>query len=143
MSRVSAFDLTSSPARVVAIESEAGAGSWDVILIDNGTSLALESAATFTGITSRARIAVITGTAFADVKSAPSDTSKYSAGPVNLRADAVYIIKSRTTSCALKAGPIYAKLQPVTVDVVNGIFKFNYVSNPNCDDRALISPADE
>ncbi len=141
--RPSAFDLTSSPARVVAIEAEAGAGSWDVVLVDNNGSLALESAATFQGVTSRARIGVITGTSFDDVLRAPKDTAAYSVGPVNLRMDAVYIVKSRVASCALKTGPLYAKLQPVEIDVVNGIFKFKFVQNPNCDDRSLVAPEED
>ncbi len=141
--RASAFDLLSTPPRVVAIESESGAGSWDVVLVDNNGSLALESAATFTGITSRSRIGVITGTAFADVLRAPKDTTDYTVGPVNLRMDAVYIVKSRVASCALTTGPTYAKLQPVLIDVPNGIFRFNYVANPNCDDRSLVAPEEE
>jgi hypothetical protein len=54
--------------------------------------------------------------------------------------DQVYVIKSRTASCALTAGPIYAKLKPVQIDVANGVFKFTYVDNPNCNDRSLVAP---
>jgi hypothetical protein len=138
--RPSAFDLASSPPRVVAIESEAGAGSWDVILVDSANGLALESAATFEGITSRARIAVINNTSFDNVGSAPGDTTKYSIGPVPLTLGSVYVIRSRTASCALQAGPIYAKLQPTAIDVTTGTFTFNYVANPNCNDRSLTAP---
>lgn len=140
--RASAFDLAASPPRVIAIESEAGAGSWDVVLIDSGNGLALESAATFDGVFSKARIATITNTAFDLVASAPKDTTAYSAGPVLLSLGAVYVIKSRTATCALTQGPIYAKLQPLEIDVAKGLFRFNFVDNPNCNDRSLIAPAD-
>lgn len=140
--RPSAFDLAASPPRTIAIESEAGAGAWDVVLIDNANGLALESAATFEGVTSKARIATITNTSFDKVATAPKDTTAYSVGPVQLSMGSVYVIKSRTATCALTQGPIYAKLQPLEIDVAKGIFRFAFVDNPNCNDRSLIAPAD-
>jgi hypothetical protein len=140
--RISAFDLGSGTPRGVAIEAESGAGSWDVVLLDNNGSLALESAVQFEGFKSRARIAEITGVAFEDVKRAPADTTEYTAGPLDLRMDAVYIVRSRLTSCGLLTGSIYAKLKPTEIDAANGIFRFSYVENPNCDDRLLIAPED-
>lgn len=139
--RPSALDLASSPARTVVIESEAGAGTWDIVLIDSGSGLAIESAATFEGVVSKARISTITNTAFDQVGSAPSDTTKYTVGPVPLSLNAVYVIRSRTASCALQSGPIYAKLQPLEIDAAKGLFRFNYVFNPNCNDRSLTPPA--
>jgi hypothetical protein len=139
----SAFDLAASPPRAVAIESETGAGSWDVVLIDNGSGLAIESAATFEGVRSKSRIAVITNTAFDKVTTAPKDTTSYSAGPVQLTMNAVYVIKSRVATCALTQGPIYAKLQPLEIDVAKGVFRFSYVDNPNCNDRSLIAPEED
>jgi hypothetical protein len=138
--RASAFDLASSPPRVVSIETEGGANSWDVVLIDNGTGLALESASTFEGITSRARITTINNTSFEDVGSAPGDTTKYTVGPVPLTLGSVYVIRSRTATCALTVGPIYAKIKPTAIDVAGGSFTFEYVANPNCNDRSLTAP---
>ena len=138
----SAFDLVASPPRTVAIESETAAGTWDVVLIDNGAALALESAVTFEGVRSSARIATIDNTSFDNIKSAPKDTVAYSAGPVNLALNKVYIIKSRTAPCAFTSGPIYAKIQPLEIDVPGGFVRFKYVDNPNCGDRSLDAPED-
>jgi hypothetical protein len=135
-----ALDLLSSPVRTVAIETESASGSWDIVLVDNGNGLAIESGVTFQGVTSGARIATISNTSFETVKTAPKDSAQYAPGPVPLALGKVYVIKSRVTSCALTTGPVYAKIQPVEIDVPNGKFRFNYVANPNCSDRSLDAP---
>jgi hypothetical protein len=66
----------------------------------------------------------------------------YSAGPIQLELGKVYVIKSRVAPCALTSGPLYAKIQPVEIDVTSGTFRFKYVANPNCADRSLDAPED-
>jgi hypothetical protein len=137
---VSALDLATDPIRPIAIEAPGATGNWDVVLLDGPDGLQLASAEGFEGLSSRAGIAVLEGTAFLDVRAAPRDTSAYTTGPVLLRTGVVYIIRSRRASCGFAAGVRYAKLQPVEIDRERGVFRAAIVRNPFCDDRALIPP---
>jgi hypothetical protein len=137
---VSAIDLANEPVRAIAIEAPGATGNWDVVLVDGPNGLTLLPAESMDGLASRARIAVIEGVAFADLREAPRDTARYTAGPVSLRTDVVYVIRSRSAVCGYTAGVRYAKLQPVEIDQQRGIFRAFVVRNPFCDDRALVPP---
>ena len=140
--RLSAFDLAGVPPRAVAIETEAGAGTWDVLLIDSEGGLALAPPAIFPGVESEAGVAVILNRPFDDVVEAPSGDEAYSLTPVMLRLDAVYVLRSRPVRCSTNTGPVYAKIRPVAINVAEGSFTFDYVENPNCGDRDLV-PAED
>lgn len=138
----SALDVVSSPVQAVPIETAGATGQWDVALVHDGGSLALVAASGFEGLSSRAAVAEIEGAVFADVDRAPSDTAAYSTEPVPLRSNAVYIIRSRRGSCGFTSGYRYAKLQPLSIDVAAGTFRFSIVRNPYCDDRSFVPPED-
>jgi hypothetical protein len=140
--RVSAFDLGGVPPRAVAIETEAGAGTWDILLIDQNGGLALAPAALFPGVESEAGVAIILNETFDAVVRAPGEDERYSLEPVQLRLDAVYVLRSRQVSCATSSGPVYAKVRPIEINVAAGTFTFEYVDNPNCGDRDLV-PAED
>jgi hypothetical protein len=137
---VSALDLASDPVSVVAIEAPGATGQWDVVLVDGPGGLALAPVGLFSAGTSRAAIAVIENRAFIDVDEAPRDEAAYSQEPVPLRANVVYVIRSRRSSCGFTTGVRYAKMQPVEIDQERGIYRFAVVRNPFCDDRALVPP---
>lgn len=137
---VSALDLASDPVSVVAIEAPGATGQWDVVLVDGPGGLALAPVGLFGGGTSRAAIAVIENRAFIDVEEAPRDEAAYSQEPVALRENVVYVIRSRRSNCGFTTGVRYAKMQPVEIDQVRGIYRFAVVRNPFCDDRALVPP---
>ena len=136
--RNSAFDLAGFPPRALPIESEAAAQRFDFLLMDRNGGLALAPAGLVDGFDSRASIATMTGVAFDDVERAPGDANKFTTDPVQLQLGVVYILKSRPAVCTLTTGVIYAKVQPIAIDVANGRFEFEYVYNPNCGERSLI-----
>ena len=136
--RPSVFDLASLPPRALPVEGEVGAFAWDFVLIDYQGGLALAPASTVDGIESRAGIATMSGSAFDKVVRAPGDSAAYSRQPVKLQTGVVYVLRSRPTTCTITTGVIYAKIEPVQLDVANGIFEFKYVDNPNCGDRSLV-----
>jgi hypothetical protein len=139
---VSALDLASDPVAAIAIEAPGATGNWDVVLVDQGGTLALAPAGYFSGVSARSAIATIQNRAFIDVTEAPRDTAAYSQAPVPLRTDVVYVIRSRRAACGFTAGYRYAKVQPIEIDQQRGIFRFAIVRNPYCDDRALVPPQD-
>jgi hypothetical protein len=138
---VSAVDVVSQPVSPVAIEAPGATGNWDFVLLDGPDGLMFSSSSeAFEGAPTGARIAVITNTSFLDVTEAPSDTAAYSRGPVPLRTDVVYVIRSRRAGCGFTSGVRYAKLQPIEVDPVAGTFRFAIVRNPYCEVRSLVPP---
>jgi hypothetical protein len=137
---VSALDLAADPVAAVAIEAPGASGNWDMVLIDTDGGLSFAPAGALPGFTSRARIAVIENQSFIQVTEAPRDTAAYTINPVRLRTDVVYVIRSRSANCGFSAGVRYAKVQPIEVDVVRGIFRFAVVRNPYCEDRSLVPP---
>jgi hypothetical protein len=106
---VSAMDLAPEPVFAVSIEAPGATGSWDFVLAEQGNALTLVPAGTFTGVPSRARIAVLEGVSMDDVVQAPRDTAAYTAAPVPLRTDVVYVLRSRRASCGLTTGHRYAR----------------------------------
>lgn len=139
---VSALDLVAQPVTAVSIEAPGALGNWDVVLLDGPNGLVLSSATVFEGAPAGGRIAMLQNRTFLEVTEAPQDTAAYSAGPVPLRTDAVYVIRSRRANCGFSSGVRYAKLQPLEVDPVRGIFRFAVTRNPFCEDRSLVPPAE-
>lgn len=137
MGQPSAYDFANlTPVRV---EASGAADNWDVVVTGTG-QLQLTPAGAFEGQTSRAGIATISGTSFADLKDAPSDTAAYSANPVNVTAGGVYVIRSRRVACSFTTDVYYAKVTAVTVDATRGLVTFAFVRNPYCGNRSFVPP---
>jgi hypothetical protein len=125
----------------VRIESPGAAGEWDLALdTKEGDLVFLPPGAL--GETSKARIIVMPGMAYPDVKRAPSDTTLYvgdEAVPVEL--GNVYVIRTRQeygiygTSCVY-----YGKLEPLDKDLVQQSVTFQFDVSPVCNSRKLIPP---
>ena len=139
---VSAVDITADPVTPLPLEVPGLTNNWDFVLLDQGGSLVLAPSTVVPGATSRARIATILNQTLESITEAPRDTALFSAAPVQLRPDAVYIIRSRRSSCGFSTGVRYAKLKPVEINVPRGTLRFAVVRNPYCDDRALVPPED-
>jgi hypothetical protein len=137
----SAVDLTPQTVFAVSVDAPGATGSWDFALTEVNGVLHLVPAGTFTGLASRARISVVEGIPIEDVVRAPRDTLLYTADPVPLRTDVVYVVRSRRSSCGLTTGHRYAKMQAEAVDEDRGTARLAIVRNPYCDDRALV-PSD-
>ena len=139
---LSAYDFISRTP--VKIESPSATGSWDLVLdTQDGDLVFLPPQAV--GIpTSRAAISPMGDVPFADVRKAPSDTTKYiKDAPVPMELGHVYVIRTRE-----KAGlygqtcVYYGKFQPLEKDLVAGTLRFLFDTSPVCNSRKLYPPKD-
>jgi hypothetical protein len=138
----SAVDVAAEPVTPLPIEVPGLTGNWDFALADEGGELTLLPASVIPGTASRARVALLQDRDFDTLEEAPRDTTLYSASAVAVRADAVYVIRSRRANCGLSSGHRYAKLKPVDIDVTLGRLRFAIVRNPYCEDRSFVPPQD-
>jgi hypothetical protein len=138
----SAYDFVNHSA--LRVESAASAGRWDLALRHENGALALVTAAGFPGQTSsRAAIAPITNSSFDELAEAPSDTTHYTAGPVVVQPGQVFAVRTRRADCAISLSVRFAKMQVLEVDAAAGSVKFVAITNPFCNDRELIPPAED
>ena len=79
---------------------------------------------------------------FEDVTRAPTDTTLYvSDEPTMMELGNVYVLRTHRRA---RAGPFgetcffYAKLQPLVIDVEEGILTFVFDRNPLCSDPELV-----
>lgn len=127
--------------RAVTIETPNATGLWDAALDTQGGSLVLLPPGAL-GITSRARIAVFPGAAYADIVEAPGDTLAYEADePVLVELGTIYVIRTSLRPGSFgSACTYYAKMEPLVIDVAEGILTFQYITSPICNSRDLIPP---
>jgi hypothetical protein len=138
----SVVDITTVPVAPLPLEVPGLTGNWDFALTDADGGLALAPASAFAGLESRARIAVLPNRTLDEVRQAPRDTALYATTPVVVQAGDVYIIRSRRSSCGGTNGYRYAKVRSVEIDVPRGIYTFEIVRNPFCDNRSFVPPED-
>jgi hypothetical protein len=135
----SAYDFVNL--RRIVVESPGATGGWDVALAEQNGQLVFLTAGMFPGIDADVMIAETSHRTLAAALVAPSDTAEYSRGPVMVRDDAVYIVRTRTEGCVtFGAGPFYGKFQVLSVDAALGAIEIAVVRNPYCTDRDLIPP---
>jgi hypothetical protein len=91
---------------------------------------------------SKARIARLTGLAFADVIEAPADTTVYSSTiPLPAVLGTVYVVRTEQSVGSFGSRCAYfAKLEPVEIDPTEGRLRFRYDVSPICNDRRLVPP---
>jgi len=127
--------------QAIAIELASATGFWDAALDTQGGSLVLLPPGAL-GVTSAARIATLPATAYSDVVEAPGDTLLYEADdPVPIVAGSIYIIRTNRRPGSFNSTcSYYGKMEPLGIDVPNGILTFRYVTSPICNSRDLIPP---
>lgn len=123
----------------VHIERINATGNWDVALDTRGGSLVLLPPGAL-GIQSQARVTELPGKTFDEVTVAPADTAVYSADqPVPLRLGSVYVVRTNQVIGSFGTRCVYyAKLEPLEIDVTEGVLRFVFDSSPVCNDRSLI-----
>ena len=129
------------PPSMTSIESPNATGTWDMAIDTQGGQLVMLPPGAL-GITSRARIAALGSVDFDEVVEAPGDSLVYVADdPVPVTDAAVYVVRSNRSVSGFGSSCVYyAKVQPVTIDVVGGTLLFRYVASPICNSRDLIPP---
>ena len=119
------------------IEGHSALGTWDIAVGTDSTGLVWMPPGAF-GISSAAGVAVLSGTTYDQAAKAPSDTAKYSHTAVPITVGVTYVVRTRkVTSSYGSTCSHYAKLQPVAVDVAQGVVSFIFDTNPNCGDLKL------
>lgn len=121
-------------------ESPASAGVWDVAARHENGQLAVAPAASFEGQNSRAAIAAVSGTSFEELAEAPADTTQFSTAPLVVAPGQVFVVRTRRAPCAFSNSIRYGKAKVLEVDATAGFIKFVAITNPFCNDRALIPP---
>ncbi|HEY0672363.1 MAG TPA: hypothetical protein VGD27_08860 [Longimicrobiales bacterium] len=127
---------------VLRVESPNAPGNWDVAVRHEGNALALVPAGGFEGQTSRAGLALITGTTFEELAEAPEDTAAFSDAAVLVQPGQVLAVRTRRAPCAFSNSVRYGKVRIIDVDPVAGTVRFASVVNPFCNDRSLVPPED-
>lgn len=125
----------------VRIESPSSADQWDLALdTQNGDLVFLPPGAL--GVTSSARVAVMEGSDFEDVRRAPSDSTAYvSDKPVPVALGTTYVIRTRQSVGVYGQSCLYyGKFQPLAKDLEAGSVTFQFDVSPVCNDRKLFPP---
>jgi hypothetical protein len=125
----------------VRIEAATSTGTWDMAVdTRNGQIVLLPPGAL--GVTSKARITVVSGKTFDEVTDAPADTMVYTANdPVPVSKGNIYVVRTGQSIGAYGTPCVYyAKLEPVDIDATDGTLSFAFDSSPVCNDRRLIPP---
>jgi hypothetical protein len=125
----------------VRVEDPNASGAWDIALDTRNSELVLLPPGAL-GITARARISTLRGVNFDDVVEAPGDTLLYEGNqPVPVVSGTVYVVSTNRRLGNFGSNCVYyAKMEPVLIDVVEGILRFRYVSSPICNSRDLTPP---
>jgi len=125
----------------VRIETAGSSFSWDIALDTRGGQLVLLAPGAL-GIQSRARVARLPGMTFDDIIDAPEDSLLYSqTEPVVLDLNSGYVVQTDLRTSPFGGTCVfYAKLQPLTIDVVAGSLKFVFDASPLCNDPMLVPP---
>ena len=127
--------------QTVRVEDPGATGSWDVAVDTLGGNLVFLPPGAL-GITARARIATLPGIRFDDLREAPEDTAVYEADlPAIVDGSTVYVVSTNRRVGSFGSSCIYyAKVEPLTFDVLEGVLTFRYVSSPLCNNREFVSP---
>lgn len=130
------FDRTT-----VTVEQPGATGTWDIAVDTRGGEVVLLPPGAL-GISARARIAPLGPLNFGDVREASDDTLDYVANdPVPAVLGSVYVVRTNRRLGSFSSSCVYyAKLQPVMIDVAEGVLRFQYVSSPLCNSRDLVPP---
>ena len=137
--RSTAFNMLER--RGVILEDPNAQGRWDFALdrVD-GTMVLMPPLGL--GVLSRAAIAPIPGTEFADVTEAPSDTLVYSTRePVPVALGTVYVIRTHQQPGFFgQFCFFFGKIEPIEIDLEAGTLRFLHDVSPDCNNRSLVPP---
>ncbi len=136
----SAFDFANE--KRVIVHAVGSTGHWDVTATDWDGGLAFAPAGAYPDLASDAGIAVM-DVGFDDVEEAPRGDDAYVRDqPVPVDEGDVLVVRTRRAPCGFGSAFYYAKVRITEVDPVAGSITFEYVLNPNCNDRSLVRKDD-
>lgn len=140
MNSPSGFDMLSrSP---VVIENLQSAAGWDFALDREEGQMVLLPPTVLGVVGSRAGIVPLPATGYDDVQRAPADTSAYITDePVPIALGTIYVVRTHERRGSFgRTCVYYGKVEPVEIDLDNGVFRFLQDTSPDCNNRSLIPP---
>lgn len=137
----SGFDFIGS--QRIIVESPAASGRWDLVVTEEDGTLAFTPPGWFPNLAEGPAVAEITDQAFDELERVPSDIELRTDVRMPLEVGGVYVLRTRTEICDIRgftAGPRYARIHVLDIDVDAGTVTFEYVDNPICNNRSLVPP---
>ncbi len=124
------------------VEAANASGQWDVALDTRGGQLVL-LAPRVLGIDGQAGIAPLPNESFETIVEAPADSTLYiTSAAVPVVTGQLYVIRTNQgTGSFGQRCTYYAKMEPLSADAELGLLEFRLDSNPICNSRDLIPPA--
>lgn len=120
-------------------ERSRDAGQWDfAVRIRNGEIVLVPARVVGLTGTRSAITPAIQGETFESLREAPAQSAFNPDSVVAVRPGNVYGVRSRPSACGFGSGEFYGKIEPLTVDPVNGRLRFRIVSNRQCEDPRLV-----
>lgn len=116
------------------LEVPGTAGEWDLVLSESGGQLVFLPSAAFPQFEQAARLTVVPNQTFAQVTTAPTDASLYTAEPRPVQIGTVYVIRLRVVGSCTR----FAKFQVTEIDAAAGRVAIEFTRNPNCGGRKLV-----
>jgi len=139
LNRPSGFNMLER--RSVIVEAPAAEGRWD-FAVDRQDGGFVLLPPNLLGVQSRAGIASIPGVEWDDVREAPRDTLAFNMdAPVPTEPGTIYVVRTHQQMDLFgRQCVFYGKLEPIEMDVDQGVFRFRHDTNPRCNDRSLVAP---
>jgi hypothetical protein len=134
--------LASSGVRGRFPELVADAEQWDLAIRRDDGALVFAPAGIFgfqnpVGGPSSAAVTLPLERAMDELVEAPTQSSLRSDTTVAIRTDRIYVVRSRRTAASFAGCENYAKVQPLSVDAVEGVVKLRIIGNARCNDPRL------
>jgi len=133
----SGFDFVDR--REIEIQEPGSTGLWDLLVDTQDGQLVFVSPGAL-GIDSEVMILQIPDTAFADVLTAPEDSTLYTKDqPVPIETGSVYVLRTHEGPSRFGVPCVFwGKIQPTDVDLALETVQFIYDVSILCDDRGLV-----
>ncbi len=133
----SGFDFVDR--REIEIQEPGSTGLWDLLVDTQDGQLVFVSPGAL-GIDSEVMILQIPDTAFADVLTAPEDSTLYTKDqPVPIETGSVYVLRTHEGPSRFGVPCVFwGKIQPTDVDLALETVQFTYDVSILCDDRGLV-----
>lgn len=124
------------------VEAANSSGLWDVALDTREGRLVLLPPRAL-GVDGEAGIAPLPNEDYETIREAPADTAAYvSAAAVPVVVGQLYVVRTNESLGGFgQRCTYYAKMQPLEADVQLGTLRFRLDSNPICNNRDLVPPA--
>jgi len=127
----------------VAVDDPGSSGNWDFALLEGDDELILLPAGALTDLgATGAGILTLSELDFEGVTKVPGGRDTYlESDPVTAEVGRLYALRSRRYYGIIGQDcHLYGLLRPISIDLAEGILRFEVIRNPNCNDRSMVPP---